>query len=397
MNMTTRTIALCLLLAFCSSALADPPMPSPAPPLGPEKYTIHTSGTLRDIVPGLATLTHRQIWLDTSSRHGPPPAKPVDDTPVSLNFDNATLGDILLSLCTQAGVVYEVPAGFYGSQGPPITLRPGDPAADGRPTAFLDDYTLRVTRINAGQNRAATFRWGSTSPDKPAPTSQLQITIDVIPRSPDAALRFAGVQAHASAVPDAGKPIESDARMPIDYYQPTQRDPWGRAGREAAYVTLPLPDPAATVLTRLEGNLTLFSQVKVTELRIPPDSEGKTFTQDDVTATVRTWKREGDSLQIAVDAVCPPLAHDTRQSWFGRDSQRVVLLTADGRPASPSSTSQRNNDGQVKIACTFPLTPPAAPGEVTAPLVPEGLLITFIRSGSADKIVPFVIENIPLP
>ncbi len=406
--MSVRALGLCLLAVALSACLADPPPPSPAASLGPEKYTVHSSGTLRDMVDSLSKLTRRQIRLQTSQGPGAPTtAKPLEDAPVSLNFDNATLDVILLSLCTQAGVIYDVPEGFYGSHGPPITLRPGDPAVDGRPTCVLDDYILRVTRVVAAQSREADFRWGSASAEKPALASYLQITLQVTPRSPEAALRLAGVQTEARAVANAGDPIQSEAHMPRGFFSPMQRDPWGGGGIQPTQISLPLPDPAATVLTRLEGSLTCFSEVKVTEIKIPPDSgggpggspEGKTFTEDDVKATVKTWKLEGTSLRVEIDAECPPLPHEPSQFWLPRDWLKADLLGADGRQAGLSSSGY-SGVGKIKMQFQFGLQPLVQTPEGTPqppPIVPDVLVVTFYRTGPADKIVPFVIENIPLP
>jgi hypothetical protein len=76
----------------------------------------------------------------------------------------------------------------------------------------------------------------------------------------------------------------------------------------------------------------------------------------------------------------------------------VTLLTADGRPCLPNSTSEGNTNGKIEIGATFPLNvQPQQQGEVATPLVPTGLQLTFVRCGAADKIIPFVFENVPLP
>ena len=409
--MSYRTIALLLALAFALPCLlADPPPLSPAPSLGPDKYTIHTSGTLRDIITALTTLTHRQIWRDTGLGRGAPPppaAKGIDDTPVSLNFDNATLADILMSLCAQAGLIYEVPAGFYGPQGPPIQLRPGDPKVDGRPTCVLDGYTLRVTRVTIAQSRDAEFHWGTASPSRPDPSNQFGITIDITPHSDAAARLYAGIRAGVRAVPNVGTPLEPDRRMGPSYVYGVQRGPWDTGILQPVQLSLPLPDPAATILTRLEGELVRFSEVKVTELKIPADGgagpagspEGKTFTKDDVRATVTVWRRQGTDLQVTIEAEAPPLPHKDDMAWYPRDWQTGALIGADGRRAAmPSSGSSGN--GKIQMGLQFSLQPmgPTPEGAAQpAPIVPAALLLTFYRTGSADKILPFVIENIALP
>jgi hypothetical protein len=362
------------------------------------------------MVDALGKLTHRQIWLNTGlGRGAPPPPTPkgLEDMPVSLNFDNATLTDILMYLCTQASLIYEVPAGFYGPQGPPIQLHPGDPKVDGRPTCVLDDYTLRVTRVTTTQSRETEFHWGTASPSRPDPSNQLGITIDITPHSDEAARLYAGIRAGVRAVPNVGKPLEPDRRMGPSYVYGVQRGPWDTGTLQPAQLSLPMPDPAATMLTRLEGELVQFSEVKVTEIKIPADGgagpagspEGKTFTKDDVRATVTVWRRQGTELQVTIEAEAPPLPHKDDMAWYPRDWQTGALIGADGRLAGmPSSGS--SGVGKIQMGLQFSLQPmgPTAEGAAQpAPIVPAALLLTFYRTGSADKVLPFVFENIALP
>ncbi len=400
--MPSRTIV--WLLAFSLTfprLLADPPRPSSAPDLGPDKYTIHTSGTLHDIVEALSKLTHRQIWINRGIGRGVPPAPTpngLEDTPVSLNFDNATLDTILLSLCTQAGLVYEVQQGYYGLQSPPLALRPGDPTVDSRPTCVLDDYTLRVLRVVNTRSRETDFRWGTTQPDRPDEAANLQVTVEVTPHSPDAALRLAGLGQEARGIPDVGAPVTLGSDRNRFYQSMIQHDPLGGGSFQPLTLGLPLPGPEATVLKRLEGSLALFSEVKVTELRIPPGSEGQTFTKDDVTATVRAWKMEGDTLRVEVDATCPSLPREPNQPWYQDGWQTVALVGKDGRHAMPQSSSWGGGP-QVKLAFTFSLTSRQGPPDVAGepPIEPEAFVATFYRTGPPNKTVPFVFENIPLP
>jgi RNA polymerase sigma factor (sigma-70 family) len=213
--MPTRIAASLLVALIFALAFADPPKPSPAPDLGPEKYTIHASGTLRDMIDALGKLAHRQIWL-TPAPPGAPPTQPPDQTPVALNFDNATLGDILASLCKQAGIVYESQQGSWGSQYPPIILRPGDPAVDGRPVCVLDDYILRLIMISASQSRSATFRWGAATPERPDPQSQLQVTLEVLPRTPEADVTSESPECQAVRQEEHERLLAGIAELPED-------------------------------------------------------------------------------------------------------------------------------------------------------------------------------------
>ncbi len=110
---------------------------------------------------------------------------------------------------------------------------------------------------------------------------------------------------------------------------------------------------------------------KIVEVRIPPDSEGKTFAKEDVTATVRTWKRQGDTLRIGVDAVCPPLPHDKWLPPPESHSLKVEALAADGKRITPSTLGWGWGDS-INIDCTYRLVPATG-------VVPAVLVITFCR------------------
>lgn len=75
-----------------------------APEVDAEKFSIHTSGTLDDVIQTLGMIAGREIRPYALRRDDMLP-EAVRNEPVSLNFDNATLPDILDSLCKQAGVV----------------------------------------------------------------------------------------------------------------------------------------------------------------------------------------------------------------------------------------------------------------------------------------------------
>jgi RNA polymerase sigma factor (sigma-70 family) len=167
------------------------------------------------MIDALGKLAHRQIWL-TPAPPGAPPTQPPDQTPVALNFDNATLGDILASLCKQAGIVYESQQGSWGSQYPPIILRPGDPAVDGRPVCVLDDYILRLIMISASQSRSATFRWGAATPERPDPQSQLQVTLEVLPRTPEADVTSESPECQAVRQEEHERLLAGIAELPED-------------------------------------------------------------------------------------------------------------------------------------------------------------------------------------
>jgi hypothetical protein len=58
----------------------------------------------------------------------------------------------------------------------------------------------------------------------------------------------------------------------------------------------------------------------------------------------------------------------------------------------PAGNPHLNYDFQLSMAGSGP-----GQASAPAPIVPEELLVTFLRTGPPDKKLPFVIENIPLP
>lgn len=396
----TRVVAVgfvCFLAASSAAwvwAQGDPA--ASAPWLGGEKYTVHTAGTLREVVAELSRLTGRRIVL--SGRQTAPGVWEQDpgDAPVTLDFDNAPLEQILLTLCEQAGKVYELP-GAAAAMGGFIMLRTGDPRLDARPSVDVGDYVIRVSAVSITTRRTASFRWGEATPGPPETFEGTQVGIQVTPKHAEASWHLAGLSPGLRAVPDQGEPLEQPARGPAGYYLPFWAVPSG-----PAWLSLPAPPEGATRFNRLEGALVLFSNVKATELVIPPNSEGQTFEQDDVRVKVEAWKWQEGTLAVNLTAQCPPLPKTTPSP--GPDNwHTAVLVTKDGsRQVAPLQTFA-SGEGSVQLSFRFSLPPPPAAGGGAAGPVPgppgevDHLRLTLVRTGSADKTVPFVIENVPLP
>jgi hypothetical protein len=418
-----------LIVGAGRMALAQPappaaptgPAPSPAPWLGDAKYTVHLAGSLKNVVDDLAKIVGLQIILpmQNDAGNGEPPK---GDVMVKLDFDNTTLDQILLSLCKQAGVVYE-PNGTIvnvpGRGGGTIILRVGDPQLDPRPTVAVGDYVVRITDISRQTTLRDNFKWGQAAPNKPDLYASMSLALEVTANSVDAARKLAGLSGHYRAVPDQGAPFESGGNYPAGYYQAMwSPNITGRTLRGA--IGLTAPPPEATKLTRLEGTLALYSTVKVTELKVAPDAVGQAFQQDDVSITEKSWKLQGQQVMVELEGTCPALPRKPGANFgSSRETQTAVLVAKDGREvASPGGSRMRDGPpggGAMKLSFQFTvqqaaqagLNAPGAggpapgaggPAETTeGPFVVDYLRVTFVRSGDADVTLPFVIENIPLP
>lgn len=468
--MVRCVIALVLLVVGIASAqvtepVGGPPTPPPlqpqadysrsAPYLGDKTYTVHVAGTVRDALTELrrATGLYFSPAFDTPGRPGvvQSPAK-LMETPVLLDFENATLDKILLSMCEQAGLVYEVNAGQM------ITFRLGDMKLDSRPTAGVEDFTLRVTGAGITSRRNFTFGWGWETPDQPDYNDQLYVTLQISAKSPEAMSRLAGIGGSLKAATDKGSTLDSpmvgpDGDRPIMVSR-VAGGPGVLSGL-ASYPTqliFTAPTDGAQKITRLQGNLLLFSDVSNIDLRIPAGAgPGESFEQNGTKLTVESSRQLEDGFEIILrrtdaprptppppppppapvplpggpvqparpgalppaglgapgaPAAPPPmppvpgaarpgvLVAVTEQTaatytrYYGSMSapERVFAVDKEGREFPAVSTSTTMRDGVITVALTF-----------RGVKDPDFVRYVATRRGAPDKLLPFVIENIPIP
>lgn len=468
--MVRCVIALVLLIVGIASAqvtepVGGPPTPPPlqpqadysrsAPSLGDKTYTVHVAGTVRDAFTELRKATG--LYFSPAFE---PPGRPgvvqspanLMETPVLLDFENTTLDKILLSLCEQAGLVYEVNAGQM------ITFRLGDLKLDSRPTVGVEDFTLRVTGAGITSRRSFIFGWGWDTPDQPDYNDQLYLTLQISAKSPEAMSRLAGIGGTLNAVTDKGSTLDSpmvgpDGDRPII----VSRVAGGPGGLPSltSYPTqliFTAPTDGAQKVTRLQGNLLLFSDVSSIDLRIPAGAgPGESFEQNGTKLTVESSRQLEDGFEIVLRrtdpsrptpppppppaplvppggpvppagpgapppaglgapggpaAPPPPMppmpgavrpgalvavteqAAATYTRYYGSMSapEQVFAVDKEGRefPAVSTSTSMRN--GVTTVSLTF-----------RGVKDPEFVRYLATRRGAPDKLLPFVIENIPIP
>jgi hypothetical protein len=328
------------------------------------------------------------------------------DVMVKVDFDNATLDQILLSICRQAGVVYDAPNGggvLY--EGWPIPLRVGDPQVDLRPKVNVGDYTLHVTNIRRETNSSKWFRWGGPLPDKADSQGGILLGLQINSRTLDAARKLAGVSPYYASPPNP--PPGPVGRGP---YLAAVWPGVGGVTREMSIgISYPAPPPE-TRMGHFEGDLVLFSALKVTELKITPDAVGQTFTQDDISMTEKTWKMDGQQLTLELEGKRPSLPGVITNNMYyqRRATQTAVLVAKDGRelPARGNNGQWATDDGGATMSVNFSFDipqaapqPPRAAGPVDAerPFVIDYARVTFVRTGDADATLPFVLDNVPLP
>ncbi len=405
--MSIRMLGLCLLAtafslclhADCSASapyLGDPV--ASAPWLADERYTVHASGPLQDVVNTLQEIVGRYISLGTQEELQSPDIQALRTKPVSLSFDNATLADILRSLCSQAGLVVEIMADT--GPRPDIYLEPGDPAKDCRPTARAGDYTLRVLEVELG--RGIRFHAGQPSAVKLPSRGSVELHLQVWPRSTDAAHRLAGLGIEATAVPDDGPLIASTPQPNRLPFNPTTG--LLLAGQPIAhgYVVLTAPSPSATRLTRLTGKLFLFSQVQVDNIKLRPADLHRTIAQQDCSVRLDAWDLRDNRFTVKLQVTTPLLPGVSDDPGFAHCGLEAVLVREDGRriylTTRSVSTGQDPRPFVTDRVYDFPPWPTRGPN---APALKaediDYLLVSIVRTGPVDKTIPFVIENIPLP
>ncbi len=187
-------------------------------------------------------------------------------------------------------------------------------------------------------------------------------------------------------------------------------DTWHRSVPVLGRLTLPLPDPLARTITRLEGALFLTSESLRTEFRLPPESVGQTFSRDGISIAVRYWKRGGqpggtydaNALDVQMGVTYQPLRPpgDFNPYQPGHDAVTAVLLAPDGDPVQSTAGGFSGKEGHMQLEFCFPLVRHVFDGhaqKTEPPIEPEAVLVTVTRVGLTDRTVPFVFTNLPLP
>ena len=172
------------------------------------------------------------------------------------------------------------------------------------------------------------------------------------------------------------------------------------------------PPPGVKKLTHVEGTLYLYSTVKTTDLKIPFADKGKPVKQDDVTATIAEagandatgpfapWAPELMQVNLDVDAPALPGA---AKRGVGRDPSvrlEVVVVGKDGtrrrgmEAPGPWMGGKPDRHAYWLLPTDFDAAPP---DPKAAKFEPDYVLLTVRRGGSADKKLPFVFENVPVP
>ena len=384
MNRTTRLALVVALPLVCMSFAWGQEAPSSAPWLGDQPYSIQFEGKLRDALIAVERLTGRRVIYRTPGPQEGTTA-PVDmDRLIRLQFEQATLDQILLSLCEQAGLVYDAMGDMRN-----IFLRRGNPQRDPRPVEVVDQYVLRVSYVTISLTTGLNLRWGESVPGEATMTDRLTIRLDLEARSPEAFARVAGVEPVLKGTTDTGLVLVTEQSMVRQWPDVIPSFPRSGFLGTGTNALLPAPPEGPRMLTTLEGKLKLYSEVKMTEVRIEPDSAGKTITHDDVTVTVREWRQAGNMLTLNLQEKhpLPPRDPQQRTPQFS-DLHWAVAVGKDGRetPAQqPIQPARPDRDGAYRLNFSF------AAGDV------DYVRLTVARRGPPDLEVPFVIRNIPLP
>jgi len=366
-------LAMTMAALSCPAVYAQPGSSS-APWAGSETYTVHATGSLDEVLAAVRAATGASITKGFSQ-------PPVPGT-IAIDLADVSLRDILLDVCGQAGLVYDVAPGAKR-----VVLRPGDVAADPRPMVDVGDYIILVDEVVNQGRKAVALRWGRPEAAR-SEQCELRLRLSVIPAAGELLELLAGISAAATAVTDSGEALATAAAAQDGGLSILDRQTANIATTRSATMVLPTPEEPATVLSSLEGALLRYSEVTTTEIALRPDDVGKTVERDDVTAELMAWSVANGSLTVAVRLRYLPLGASTGAA----DSALATLVLKDG--------TVRNDPGS-----TLRGAPTDAGSEVTwryqfgsgAPPEVDHLKLTVARRGPADQVVPFRIEGIPLP
>lgn len=347
-----------------------------APELGPEPYSIHFAGPMREALDKLREITGRPIF----PTGGPLPL----DAPVTLDFDDQPLKLILVELCRQVGCVYEVvPGGDF------VGLAPGDPNVDSRPHVSVGDYVLRITGATLSSTWSHAFGWGKPSPESPTITDQFTLQLLVTPGSEEAREVLAGADAHFRAELDTGQVLEADSPgLQMGAARVLQAPDFGsrHAGHWPVNVLLSMPPQGARRITQLEGNLRLYTSAPRREFRFTADEIGRKLEQDGTSATLEDISREEGALRVSITSSPAGGVGGTEWVVLLQDSAELRLLVADGRQVAPSSTSLSTDEQALRLEATFP--------GVTEF---QAVIFSRVLRSAPDVLLPFTITDIPIP
>jgi hypothetical protein len=318
--------------------------------------------------------------------------------PVKLDMDDATLSDILLSACKQTGTIFYVPEPG-GTNNNEVEVRPGDMAIDRRPFVDLGDYVIRATGVQSVDAPGIQFRWAQPL-GAPQPEHWSAVDLEITVRTFRGVLHLAGVSDKWRAVFDHGPTLSP----PTGHGGPGyvgMGGPWNMyIGTMPTLAPFPLFPKAATKIARLEGALVEYSDARATELRFAPGKIGQTVTQGDVSFTLTQWKEQDRwDIRLHMTARYPGLPGNEAgvNNWV-----TVTLVGKDGRRYTDYAVLEYGRgDGTYNLDARLSRNTsriggqPQAPG--VAPIEPDYVLVTLVRVGPADRRVPLVIENIPLP
>lgn len=377
-------VAVMFVLSVGAALGQEATVPS-APWLGDETYTIHMQGTLTDAISELRKLTKRYITLPTQQAEGGQRTQVGEDIPVSLEFDEATLDKILLSVCQQAHMVYDVYTGRGMSTG--IRLREGDVNVDQRPATKVEGYLIRVLGTSVSSRWSYQFRWGVPLPQEATITDQFQLYLDVIPESPEGYTALAGLDGAFKAELETGGSLEaqSQGRQVGEYWliSPPYDTAQARRGTTRPFaVSLPIPPEGAKTAVKLEGGLRLFPTIRTDEIKVPPNSKGQKLEGEWVAATVDMWQQNGDVITVGLTTEFP--VGEPMGQWGPRHT--VAIVDKEGKEHYSFRGSTRRQGSTFKLGYRF-----SGIKDV------DHLRVSIVQRTAPDKLVPFVIENVPIP
>ncbi len=392
-----------VLVSWACGARAAP-VPEGMPPLGDERYTVHFHGTLGAAIADIRAVTGWTIELPRDKHVNGQWVEGHTDVPVALDFDKATFGEIVVAICAQAGMVVDGSSfALPLAATPRLKLRVGNMKFDPRPTVDLGDYLLRVALINVLSSRSLEPMWGDGKP-KRSGADELEVWLQVWPKTRQASVRYAGVGAATRAVTDDGQVLETKAwkdfeemaghrvdEPDFDFHMPF-----------SGCLGYALRLGKATKLARLEGALKVYGEVQQDRIAIPPDSAGGMFTSGEASVAVQRWETVGDHLEVDADAlVLVPPGNQTPGGGVFPGLPRAVFTAKDGTELPYTvghQSGQRGIQGYAwpyRIEYRVPLGP--EPGGKAPPPEVDSLQVTFYRHGAERKSIPFVFHNVPLP
>ncbi len=342
-----------------------------APWTGPATYDIHVRGSLEKVISEVRAVTGSHL---TSAFPEPP-----TEAEIVLDMEDATLSELLLELCGQAGLVFDVTSATGH-----IMLRPGDISVDPRPCADVGDFSIRVDGVGLESRRSLALRWGDPEPLREE-RRQLAIDLSITPAAPELVDLLAGLSPKIAAVTDSGETLAPQTGA--DGEAAPGMVPIPLAPGKGCTIALAAPEGPAGFIERLEGRLLRYAEVKSTLVTLQPGALGANVAGGDVTGSVRTWHLLDGMLTVTVNLKYPPLVSEP-----AADVVTAALVLEDGTTRHDGVISLRGSAAEGGLEATIRYRfGEAAPAEV------DHLDLTLIRRGPPGPETPFVIEHIPLP